>query len=478
MSALDNYHEKITLLSESLRGNDNSIALNKNTSNLFRHRQETTANKLDVSEFTNLIDIDVINLTADIEGMITYEEFVKGTMKYGLLPAVVPELKTITVGGAYIGGGIESSSFRYGLVHETVTEVDILLSDGRIITANKDNEYKDLYYALPNSYGTYGYVLRLRVKLIHTKPFVKLQHIKFSDSKKLLAKIENVSNEKNNISYCDAVVFSEKEMVLTLGEFVEQAPYSSNYKHMNIYYRSLPLRNEDYLTTEDYIWRWDTDWFWCSKHLYMQNHVSRLLLGKWFLNSKSYWKIRHYASSLPWLAKILSWIQKPAESVIQDVQIPISRSNDFLQFFNEKIKITPVWLCPTMPQKSEHKFSLCPLTDELHINFGFWDTVPSQKEEGFYNILIEEKVEELKGNKSLYSNSFYTEEKFWQLYNKPIYDELKKQYDPSARFKNLYQKCVLDKQIQGSSLVIRNEDCMGTYPCNPKCELRDLTPEF
>ena len=50
------------------------------------------------------------------------------------MPAVVPQLKTITLGGAVAGVGIESSSYRHGLVHDTVLELDVLLGDGRVVT--------------------------------------------------------------------------------------------------------------------------------------------------------------------------------------------------------------------------------------------------------------------------------------------------------------------------------------------------------
>ena len=42
--------------------------------------------------------IDPQRMTADVEGMITYEALVDETLRYGLLPAVVPQLKTITAG--------------------------------------------------------------------------------------------------------------------------------------------------------------------------------------------------------------------------------------------------------------------------------------------------------------------------------------------------------------------------------------------
>ena len=69
--------------------------------------------------------------------MTTYEELADETLKYGLLPTVVPQLKTITIGGAISGIGIESSSFKYGLVHETVEEMEILLGDGRTMRARQ-----------------------------------------------------------------------------------------------------------------------------------------------------------------------------------------------------------------------------------------------------------------------------------------------------------------------------------------------------
>ena len=67
--------------------------------------------------------VDVVNRTADVLGMTTYEHLVDATLPHGLMPLVVPQLKTITLGGAVTGLGIESSSFREGLPHESVLEM-------------------------------------------------------------------------------------------------------------------------------------------------------------------------------------------------------------------------------------------------------------------------------------------------------------------------------------------------------------------
>ena len=160
------------------------IRLGKSTSNLFRHRKGNTST-INVRDFNKVINVDAKNLIAEVEGMTTYEELVKQTLKHGVMPTVVPELKSITIGGALTGIGIESSSFKYGLVHETITETEILLSDGSTAICTADNKHKDLFFGFPNSYGTLGYALKLKIKLIHSFNAFPLFHlIKLSSCKK------------------------------------------------------------------------------------------------------------------------------------------------------------------------------------------------------------------------------------------------------------------------------------------------------
>src|SRR4051812_16772927 len=113
--------------------------------------------------------------------MVTYEALVEECLAHGVMPAVVPQLKTITLGGAVAGVGIESSSHRYGLGHDTVLEIEVLLGDGRIVTATRDNEHAELFFGFPNSYGTFGYALRVKARTIPVQPYVRLEHLRFSD---------------------------------------------------------------------------------------------------------------------------------------------------------------------------------------------------------------------------------------------------------------------------------------------------------
>ena len=134
-----------------------------------------------------------------------------------------------------------------------------------------------------------------------------------------------------------------------------------------------------------------------------------------------------------------------AEAVIQDVDIPIERAAEFLAFLHREVGILPVWLCPIRAAGASQRFPLYPLKPgTLYVNFGFWDVVRTTEARppGFLNRRIERKVAELSGIKSLYSDSFYTENEFWSIYDGDAYRALKARYDPAGSLPDLYAKCV------------------------------------
>jgi FAD/FMN-containing dehydrogenase len=428
------YYARSAALSAGLQAARRSglpASLGKTTSNLFRHRQAAARQTLDVRAFVHVLSIDAERMTADVEGMITYEALVEETLRYGLLPAVVPQLKTITVGGAVSGLGIESSSFQYGLVHETVEAMEILTGNGDIVACSGCLN-PDLFFGFPNSYGTLGYALRLTIRLVPAAPYVYLSHTRFREPDGFFAHLTKVC-AGGAADFVDATMFGRDEMYVTEAVFADGAPQVSDYTYMGIYYRSIQRKANDWLTSKGYIWRWDTDWFWCSKHFGVQIPAIRLF-ARPALNSRCYQRVMR-------LSQRLLPASSGQESVIQDVDIPIGRGAEFREFLLREIGISPVWVCPF--RTSDRTYDLCPLTaNQLYVNFGFWDMVPTTYGMGHYNRMIESKIAELGGVKGLYSASYYDRETFWSIYDKVRYDALKKTYDPGGVFPDLYAKCV------------------------------------
>lgn len=442
---MEAYQEKIQRLVDALRTHQGApVGLGKSTSNLFRDRKVLPKRVLRVKDFDKVLEVHQDGGWVDVEGMATYQHLVDVTLRHGVLPTVVPELKSITPGGAVAGVGIESSSFKYGLVHETVSEMEILLGDGRVVLCRPDNEYRDLYYGFPNSYGTLGYALRLRIKTVPAKRYVALQHIPHRDPETYFRDLEEWCEK--DVDFIDGVVFAPDELYLTIGRFVDDAPYASDYTFQHIYYRSIRHRRTDYLTAFDYIWRWDTDWFWCSKNLYVQHPWVRRILGRSHLNSIAYTKIMRWNSKWGITKQLNQLLGIHTESVIQDVDIPLENAATFLRFFHGAIGILPIWICPVRAYRRDLPFHLYPLDpSKTYINFGFWDVVKSREvlPVGYYNRKVERKVRELGGIKSLYSESFYEPAEFWHIYHRSDYERLKAKYDPQKNFQDLYQKCIL-----------------------------------
>jgi FAD/FMN-containing dehydrogenase len=429
------------------------VRLAKRTSNLFRPREGLGVPGLDVSEFDHVLSVDPERLVAQVQGMTTYERLVDATLSVGTMPLVVPQLRTITIGGAVTGLGIESSSFRNGLPHESVREMEILTGSGDVVVARADNEHADLFRAFPNSYGSLGYALRLEIELERVHRFVRLRHVRFHDIDTLLSALADVvsarSYDGEDVDFVDGVVFSADESYLTLGAWANEAPLTSDYTGPEIYYRSIQRKPVDHLSARDYLWRWDTDWFWCSRAFGVQNPRVRRLWPKRYLRSDAYARLIRFENQHHWAAR---WDEKrgrPArERVVQDVEIPIGRTADFLRWFLREVPIEPIWLCPLALRdtaESRRGWPLYPLEPgATYVNVGFWSTVPIAPggADGDVNRAIERKVRDLGGHKSLYSDSYYDEDEFWSLYGGATYSQTKKTYDPDNRLPGLYDKAV------------------------------------
>lgn len=434
-----------------------TVRLAKQTSNLFRPRAATNAPGLDVAAFDGVLNIDPLARTADVLGMTTYEHLVAATLPYGLMPMCVPQLRTITLGGAVTGLGIEAASFRQGSPHESVLEMDILTGAGEVITVTgaEQDPHRDLFYGFPNSYGSLGYALRIKIELEPAQPYVHLRHLAFASAIDMTAAITEFTQsrmfEGEGVDFIDGTVFSDHEHYLTLGTMHGELPPGtqvSDYTSQEIYYRSIPSRRDDYLTIHDYLWRWDTDWFWCSRAFGAQQAFVRRLWPKSKLRSDVYWKLIAIDHRYDISSKLNHLQGKPQrEAVVQDIEVPIDRLPEFLEFFHREVGITPIWICPLKQRDPQARWPLYEFDpDTTYINVGFWSSVPVavdvDPKAGRVNRRIEAKVTELGGRKSLYSTAFYDRATFWSIYGGTQYPALKARYDPAGRLLGLYEKVV------------------------------------
>ncbi len=443
--------------------NGGQLALGgKSTNYLFRPRDQQTIKLNNLGRFNKVLEINPEEKIAHVGGMTTFYDLSKASLKIGLLPAVTPELRGITIGGAVAGMAVESSSFKYGLLHNNISEMEILTGKGEILNCRRDNEHSDLFYGVPNSYATMGYVISAKIKLIPASPFVKLTHTKFDNFETLFFELEKFSKETKKYDFIDATIFSSNQMIITTAQFVNQAPHTSNYKQKGIYYKSLQQNNEDYLTTWDYIWRWDADCFWATQ---TNDGKPTILQKAWFRNL--FGEIVLRTDRLKMLGKIAGEFHEnimkffhsltPSkqnskhyhESIIQDIGIPIENCADFVRWVDKNLSIYPIWVCPILDPSSPKEYPLWKFSeDKLACDIGIFSGKSSKTthEKGFYNRQLECEIQKQNGKKSLYSRSYFSRDDFERIYyGGNAYNKLKEKYDPNNCFPTLYEKCVLNR---------------------------------
>ncbi len=427
------------------------VRLAKPTSNLFRHRAGTSAPGLDVSGLAGVIEVDPQAAVADVQGMCTYEALVEATLPHGLIPLVVPQLRTITLGGAVTGLGIESTSFRNGLPHESVLEMDVFTGAGEVVTVKPGDA---LFDAFANSYGSLGYATRLRIELERVPSFVALRHVRFDDLDAFAAAVQEISStgtwDGQRVDGLDGVAFSPAESYLTIATWSDEPGPTSDYTGEEIYYRSLQTRQTDRLTMLDYLWRWDTDWFWCSGAFGLHNPRVRRWWPRRFRRSDVYHRLVGLDQRLGIVARLDRRNGVRRERVIQDIEVPVDRIAEFVRWFDAEVGMRPVWLCPLRLREpfgagSAHAWPSYPLTPgTTYVNAGFWGTVQIApgRAEGDLNRAIEQEVTALGGHKSLYSDAYYDEATFAALYNTENLRTVRREFDPDDRLTGLYEKAV------------------------------------
>ncbi len=424
------------------------VRLAKRTSNLFRPRAGVSTPGLDVSGLAGVLDVDPRTRTAQVQGMCTYEDLVAATLVHGLVPPVVPQLRTITLGGAVSGLGIESTSFRHGLPHESVREMDVLTGSGELVTTRPG---EPLFDAFPNSYGSLGYATRLVVDLEPVPAYAALRHVRFTDPAALARAVAGIvatgEHAGERVDGLDGVAFAPGELRLTLARWTDRRGVDGealpDYAGQRVYHRSVRERATDLLTVEDYLWRWDADWFWCSGAFGAQHPLVRRVWPRRLRRSDVYHRLLgvdrrlHVADRLDRLAR-----RPERERVVQDVEVPLERLGDFLAWFDERVGMRPVWLCPLVARRSWPLYPLEP--GRTYVNVGFWGTVHVGPDapRGPLNRAIEERVHELGGHKSLYSESFYDRATFDSLYGGATLDAVRAATDPGGRLTTLYDKAV------------------------------------
>lgn len=407
------------------------------SSHSVRPEEYESDEKIHVERLDHFIEVDEEEQTVLMEPDIEMRELVNETLKHGLIPHVVPEFPTITVGGAIQGGAGESSCFKYGLFGNKCDKFELVTGEGEIVEA-RPKENKDLFYGTIGSYGSLGILTEVEMNLLPAKEYVELEYIDVDSFEEAQEVIENKC--ETDADFIDGIMFSKDRGVIMVGELSngdDNLP-ESRFNRMRdewfyIHADKISQNKEEYrekIPIKDYFFRYDIGAFWAVKYGYEEvkmpfNRVIRTLFHPFNNTSIAYDAGVHGGNF-------------SSEYIIQDIITKKENTQELLEWSDKNLDIYPLWLLPVKPEENSE---LAPsyLDTDLAINVGIWGRPGVDEKPRELKEKLEQKQIELGARKTLYAQQFYSEDDFWEIYDKEKYREVRQKYDAEEAFPSVYE---------------------------------------
>ncbi|PKS13373.1 hypothetical protein jhhlp_000144 [Lomentospora prolificans] len=398
---------------------------------------------IDLSKLTNILSIDAAARMAVVEPNVKMGDLLSATLEHGLRPHVVIEFPETRIGRAFAGSMTESSSFKHGYFGESVSSIEMVLADGRVVNASIF-ENADLLKGAAGSMNTLGIVTKLEMTLVPAGKFVKATYNSFAAAAEMIDAMRTFM-EDSEFEFIDGIIYSETQCVVITGEFVDEVPRSFEpqkfsgswdpwfYQQVRArIMRSAPGFNPiDYIPITEYLFRYNRGGFWIGNEVFKRlganpsNRFTRRLLN-------------HFSSSRKGFKEPQEG-EPAADVIIQDVSLPFSASADFITTAAKSLDIWPMWVCPVKgpapPTFHPHSINQSG-SSLLMLNIGIWGKPKSpgtKAAQGTKSVVqinreLEKWVADRNGRKTLCSPAYYTKEQFWKLYDNTWYEKLREKY--------------------------------------------------
>jgi len=290
------------------------------------------------------------------------------------------------------GCSIESMSFKAGGFHDTCLAYQVLTGTGEILEVTPDDDHRLVFQMMHGTFGTLGILSRLTFRLTAARPFVHVAYEHYASLEDAKASIWR-RFESQDVDFVDGMIHAPDDHVLSLGRFVDAAPYANRYDWTGVYYRSTRTRAEDYLRTPDYFFRYDNG----VTNVNPSSALGSLLLGRHM----------HSDRVLRFAERFRRFRVTDRPNVIVDLFVPFSRLDAFMTWYAPSIGHYPVWVVP-YPRVRDYEW-IAPLP-------------------AFRSI------------KTLISHNYYDEATFWTIWNRASYEAVKRLTDPHNVFRDLFDK--------------------------------------
>lgn len=359
--------------------------------------------------------------------------------------------------------GIEGSSHKYGLFADTVVAYEILVASGEVLRCTKE-ENTDLFYAIPWSYGSLGFLMAVELEVIPCKPYMRVQYFPTDSAKEIADLFRAKTNSKVPPEFAEAIMYTKDEGVVITADFadtdeieksgreinniglwfkkwfytwVREACRSEGVTIDNPYVEYIPLREFYHRHTQSIFWEGELiipfgnqAWFRWLLGWMMPLHVGLLKLTQGRTLEK-YYEDRH---------------------VCQDALVSMDLLEEGIQFFHKNWECYPLWMAAHKTFKTTPQGMMKPTKDDLRdgehemfVDIGAWYAPgPVLRGEPYNGYQATKNFEHWlianKGYQCLYAVTEMTREEYTTMFNMENYHACRKKYGAEGVFMDVYDK--------------------------------------
>ncbi|OGT34925.1 MAG: hypothetical protein A3F11_06105 [Gammaproteobacteria bacterium RIFCSPHIGHO2_12_FULL_37_14] len=404
----------------------------------------------------DILEIDTQKKTIRVEPLVTMGQITRYLLGMGYALAVMVEMEDLTAGGLAMGVGMETNSHRIGLIQENIVAYELVLGDGTLIHATS-TENEDLFYALPWSHGTLGFLVAIELKIIPVKSHMHLTYTPCYSLDEMCQLAESSAVSDDGPDFLEVIIFSKEKSVLISGNFadVKTPKEKTKVNQLNFWFKPWFYKqveeflkrgkDDEYIPLRHYYHRYTRSIFWELESLIpFGNHpVYRWLFG-WLGPPKvSFLKL----VGTPELRR-----ETVEKHVVQDFILPISELKRSVLLADELFTIYPLLVYFMRISATQYQgFLRKPEKMLLEHNYGMYFDL------GIYGIpaavknnqpwdakstirKAEQYVREAKGYQCLYADIFATREEFEQMFDHTLYKKMRIKYKAENAFPYVYDK--------------------------------------
>ncbi|MCS6980522.1 MAG: FAD-binding protein [Flavobacteriales bacterium] len=410
-----------------------------------------THRAIPMKNMRDILHLDTQRNTVTVEPYVNMGQISRYLIPRGYTLPVLPELDELTVGGLINGFGVESSSHRFGLFQYTVESLDIITADGTLHHCSA-LENPDLFYSIPWSHGTLGFLVAAELKVIPCQPYVRLEYWPIRGLMEIVQEFEKASRSED-FQFVEMLMYGPEEAVLMTGRMAGQPSEDGRvnaigrfwkpwfYKHAKSYLDS-NAAGVEYIPLRHYYHRHTRSLFWEMEEIIpFGNHpVFRALLG---------WAVPPPISLLKYFETDTTKRLREQHHVVQDMLMPVFHLEKSLRYFEENYQLYPLWVCPmSVYSYPDGRGFLRPFRrpdgteDPLYVDIGAYGT---PRKPGFHAMealrALEQFVLAHKGYQAMYARTLLSRDDFRTMFHHSHYDRLRQELPYTRQaFDEVYDK--------------------------------------